>query len=773
MINLTRKILCFFLAFLQVLPVYAVTPRPIEVDGVTVNLFPGEYLEETGHIPMTPSQCNALGYPRCDSMTYFYHPNPEDRDPNQKVFGYSDKNDYFVMNDTYITYDPTIGELQMYENLQAHFSNDAFSYTSGDGLVVSGSSTNTNGLNNYNGPNFVSQSIQTSYVDADGNTHTTISTSTHYNEINITQQILPKEPDVAMRILRSKAPRYVLEEPILHPFPLHFAIKSSGDNSNWGALINASNKMNEMWPNKDAEFNKTKAAIDQLEIENANLKQSIDDVAVASQEFNELSKEELEKGNELIVIEASNDPDDQLERVAGLSQELAENGYFEADPDTYFESINDAIVNQEAQIASLSNQMFAETSNMDLSSASLVATNELAADFGAKHLFDMLESKNTFDDDFDFDKQAPEIPPGKDLPELPSDDDPFGEPEKPSGEDMLTPPTNPNYGKIVDALDYYEASKSVIDFNNEGAREAYDLAAVGLEMADKEYSEGRSSNGDTFLKNSLGLLDAAIDFVPGASLLKDSIGIVTGKNPITGEVLSDTERTVMLATLFAPAIIAGSAKVVTKAAEVIKDIAKKGGDQAENLEGVGDAIDRADDALKKYTVKDQPDPVTGAPTDEVLERFSTARKPDADGSPRLIGKKVQALADTSPGAYYEGVEDIWLAGTSNTNPWRDNLKRLVDPDMPSDVEAHHIFPKELEEPFKKAGLWVHDPRVMAPIPKEVHSKLHSETYGGLNYNDQWRKILNDNPGISREELLSIAKDYFEVRGVSEYLTGYF
>ena len=351
------------------------------------------------------------------------------------------------------------------------------------------------------------------------------------------------------------------------------------------------------------------------------------------------------------------------------------------------------------------------------------------------------------------------------VPPQPLPEDPV---VTPLGNPLKTQASNPNYSKLVDAISYYDAVDSQVAPGSD-ADHLVSLSAIGIELADNAYSTNDSIVGDSFLGASLSLLDAAIDFVPGLSLVKDSVSIVTGVNPVTGESLSATERTVLLGTLFVPAALSGSAKAVTKTYKVLKDISDRGGKLKPLADDLKTSIETSGESLRKYSLSATPKP-SAEINDEILERFSTSRK-RVEGELPLTGKKVAALNDTKPGEYYPGVEKTW--GFSSKT-YRDNMKRLIDPDLPSSDEAHHMFPQNLRNQFREVGIHIDDPRVMVPFPNGRHQSMHQGGDGLVPYNDAWEEWLLENRGaISYDDVLNKAHSMATDYGFSDLLTGYF
>jgi hypothetical protein len=85
-----------------------------------------------------------------------------------------------------------------------------------------------------------------------------------------------------------------------------------------------------------------------------------------------------------------------------------------------------------------------------------------------------------------------------------------------------------------------------------------------LELADEAYDDGQMQTGDSAVKIAQNALDLAAGFVPGVSLAHDLHSIITGENFLTGELVSDVERGLLIGTLVVPSAVSGSAKIMAK-----------------------------------------------------------------------------------------------------------------------------------------------------------------------------------------------------------------
>ena len=216
----------------------------------------------------------------------------------------------------------------------------------------------------------------------------------------------------------------------------------------------------------------------------------------------------------------------------------------------------------------------------------------------------------------------------------------------------------------------------------------------------------------------------------------------------------------LMATLFLPAAASGTLKVATKAAKHFEGLAAGGGEWASKARAILDTVDETEIKISDLKIECD-NPLKGCKIDELNTRLPNKLKKDADKD-SIRGK---SLLKTSPGEYYEGVEDVF-----GKTKYRDNMKDLnKTPNLDPSIEAHHIFPKQFEAEFLEIGIWVHDPRLMLPIPKTLHNRLHN----GPAYNNFWKTWLDRNPNASPQDVLNVGKSYIQNSEAAAYLLGYF
>ena len=150
---------------------------------------------------------------------------------------------------------------------------------------------------------------------------------------------------------------------------------------------------------------------------------------------------------------------------------------------------------------------------------------------------------------------------------------------------------------------YSQIQKAVIQVNAEGGihldqrLKMLDSANLFADVALEQFKNGQDSAASSSISVALKIVDAATNFVPGVSLVKDSIVIVSGVNPITGEQVSDVERAMTLGTLLLPSVASASVKQFEKVAATLVKIASAESKSAKIAEGLIKAIKKSDDEL--------------------------------------------------------------------------------------------------------------------------------------------------------------------------------
>ena len=122
-------------------------------------------------------------------------------------------------------------------------------------------------------------------------------------------------------------------------------------------------------------------------------------------------------------------------------------------------------------------------------------------------------------------------------------------------------------------------------------------AELFAEIADQAFLNQAGPNALVAVSTATRLLDLVTDFTPGASLIKDAAIIVTGRNPITGEMVSDAERAMVAAGLLVPSFFSGGAKALVKTARHLEAVAGAGKAVSPVADDLVATLRRSDEAL--------------------------------------------------------------------------------------------------------------------------------------------------------------------------------
>lgn len=124
-----------------------------------------------------------------------------------------------------------------------------------------------------------------------------------------------------------------------------------------------------------------------------------------------------------------------------------------------------------------------------------------------------------------------------------------------------------------------------------------DAAALFAAVADDAFVKSYRGLAVQSVGTAWRVLDLAVNFVPGVALARDSVVVLTGRNPITGETVSDTERAMIAASLLAPAFLEGTTRSLVDLGETLEDVARSGKAEATVAGDLVGAISRSDEEV--------------------------------------------------------------------------------------------------------------------------------------------------------------------------------
>jgi len=94
----------------------------------------------------------------------------------------------------------------------------------------------------------------------------------------------------------------------------------------------------------------------------------------------------------------------------------------------------------------------------------------------------------------------------------------------------------------------------------------------------------------------------------------------------------------------------------------------------------------------------------------------------------------------------------------NERNYRENLKILTGTNPPSNIHAHHVFPKQFRDDFIQKNINIHDPKYLTWWEKTSHQS------GAKQYNDIWKKFFADHPGANKEQVLEYGREIMNIYG---------
>lgn len=213
----------------------------------------------------------------------------------------------------------------------------------------------------------------------------------------------------------------------------------------------------------------------------------------------------------------------------------------------------------------------------------------------------------------------------------------------------------------------------------------------------------------------------AIGFVPIAGDVVEGAALVIGKDPFTGECLTQTEQ-ILLAIgiiLVLPISIKG-VKLIGKQSPLVKRLL------VNSLSDLPVSV-----SVRRWSVPVRLWLVSGS----VHPRFTRMRTIAGEGA---------IAAD-------EMASSLGLAAFSKNNYRKALLKFTgVSENAAKGLEAHHVLPQKFEETFLKHGIeTIHDPRLLVWVGDQPWSKA---------YNDAWKKFFEETPNPTKSDILAEAQE---------------
>lgn len=234
--------------------------------------------------------------------------------------------------------------------------------------------------------------------------------------------------------------------------------------------------------------------------------------------------------------------------------------------------------------------------------------------------------------------------------------------------------------------------------------------------------EGQDVNLEIIVTDGAGI---AIAFVPVGGDIVDGVAFLIGKDPYTGECLTQLEQ-VLVAIAIIPLLPLSvrSARVAAKQVDNYLPLVRRG------------LVDFLPDLPASVRLR----LVSGL----VHPRFKEFRTMAGEGA-----TTAQKLADS-----------MNISKFTSTN-YRESLRRFtgISEEAARGLEAHHILPQEFEERFLEHGIeTIHDPRLMVWVGPDDH-RAWSKAYSSA-----WADFFERTPDATRLQILEEARELSEEFG---------
>jgi hypothetical protein len=83
--------------------------------------------------------------------------------------------------------------------------------------------------------------------------------------------------------------------------------------------------------------------------------------------------------------------------------------------------------------------------------------------------------------------------------------------------------------------------------------------------------------------------------------------------------------------------------------------------------------------------------------------------------------------------------------------------------LPAGENLHHIFPNEFGSDFAKMGIDVN--KFTIPFNAKSHQDIHNISINSVNYNNEWKNYIVNNPNASQKDLYNKAEQMLSASGV--------
>ncbi len=228
--------------------------------------------------------------------------------------------------------------------------------------------------------------------------------------------------------------------------------------------------------------------------------------------------------------------------------------------------------------------------------------------------------------------------------------------------------------------------------------------------------EGQDVNLEVIITDGAGI---AIAFVPVGGDIVDGVSFLIGKDPYTGECLTQLEQfLVAIAIIPLVPLNVKSARFVGKQVDSFLPLVRR--------------------ALVNF--------LPNLPASVRLRLVSDLVHP--------LFKEFRTMAGEGATTAQELADSMNISKFTSNN-YRESLRRFtgISEEAASGLEAHHILPREFEERFLRHGIeTIHDPRLMVWVNPDEH-----RTWSKV-YSSAWKDFFEGTPDATRLQVLEQARE---------------
>jgi hypothetical protein len=278
----------------------------------------------------------------------------------------------------------------------------------------------------------------------------------------------------------------------------------------------------------------------------------------------------------------------------------------------------------------------------------------------------------------------------------------------------------PEHQKVANGRKYLSYARGKLDPNapDYGVRKTLvDFGDAALDEAEAAYREGKVLDGNAWHDIAIEAADAALSLTPGVGVLKDLYEASTGRRLLTGEKLTNFERT--MAAVGVVTLGVGKFGVTAKAGKLFGVMAKgaKTTEEAEKIAQAGKEAIELSEAAAKAGIKDK----------KILDEVAEAVK---DGAPCVARNSHKPsifelffgtayAADCLPGTAEKALKESLNNVTKTAKQFEERIAKLPPGERVAEIKG------TLAAKAKQNG-WTKDRNVSKKNGRDVYADGHGD-----------------------------------------------